>query len=376
MKLTVKTSALRSLLGTVGRACGSGRAIPILSHALVSACDGRIEARATDFELSLRSSVPAEVDEPGALTLPAAPLNGLAGNLPDGEVFLSANGNQVMTVTSGFSEYTLRGLPAADFPELPEVPDDACTVRMPGDAWRRLCQSVVYAAATDQTSALLTGVALARLPDGIKAVATDTHRLAVAWATAEVTGAEWPAAMPIVPATAIREAMRLDGEVVTLRIGQQDDKASQIVLTCGETTLTTRLIDGAFPALERVIPRSCGCSITVEREALLACIRRLLGVGADALRLNMTLAGGRLTVRSIAGELGGGVEVLTGEQTGPDPDPWAYNAHYLRDALAALDCAKVRLSRKDSASGAISPGTLLPADGDVPLSVLMPMAVA
>lgn len=360
MNITINRNTFRDALAVAGRAVATRSTLPLLTHILLEAGENGLTLRATDFELGIETTAPAAVETHGALTLPARTLTDVIGALPDGPVSMEADDNNVVAVRAGRSHYTLRGLPARDFPALPAV--DAEPLTLPAETLRQLAARTLFAVSTDETRALLTGV-LVTLADGVlKLVATDTHRLAVAEAPCEGQDVQ-----VIVPAKALREACRLPGDALCMAL-----TASQARFDGEGTTLVTRLIDGQFPNFERVIPREWQRRVECQREDLEAAIRRALAICArdGANRVVFRTEYRRLTLTTESGEVGRAQEWVECDCEGDDVEI-AFNGRYLLDALAATDAERVALEM----TGSLNPASLRVPDTEEWLCVLMPMAV-
>jgi DNA polymerase-3 subunit beta len=370
---------------TVGRVVSARSTLPILSHILLQASEDRLRLVATDFEIGMDVTVPASVDVEGAVTVPARLLIDILGSLPDTDVALSVDENNVIELKCLRSEYVLRGLPAQEFPKLPEV-EDGRAVEVEQALLRQLINETIFAVSTDETRALLTG-ALAVLGDGfIKMVATDTHRLAVSTMPAPtvVLGAGEEEEGPgfdsgvIVPARALRELARVldveDGPKLQIHATR-----NQILFRMEGMSLVSRLIDGQFPNFERVIPKECQKRLVLNAQELLAALRRASSIlpreSANRVVLR-TVEEGLVDITAEAGEVGRAHEQIEARHEG-DAVEIAFNVRYLIDMLSITEAESVVIEL----TGALNPGVMKPVfEGEVPegrayLYVLMPMAV-
>lgn len=379
VKLFCSRKALHEVLATASRAVNGRSTLPILSHVLVRAEADRLEVNGSDFELWMKADMAASVVEPGAATFPGKLLTEIVGSLPDGEVSLAVDENNVLLLTCLRSEYTIRGLPAQDYPVPPKV-DGGMSLTMEQALLRRLIGEVSYAAGHNETRALMCGANVTILPGAVKMEATDTYRLAVS--TLPIPG--------LVPADGQESVIVPNHALEELRRGLADEGERSVEVQFGKGNarfvldgleLTTRLIEGQFLNFERVIPREWEKQIVANRQELLEALKRVLRIlprqGTHKVIFRMEAAGeGLLSLATEAGEVGraaGEVEAtLTGGQV-----EMAFNGAYVVDALAAMETDQVALE----VSRPLNPGMLRPlwdeppAEGRSYISVLMPMAI-
>ena len=372
MKITCNRSVLHQALQHVGRVVSGRTPQPILNNVLLEVAGSSLRVVGYDMEIGAQSDVAAEVEEEGALTVPARQLVELVAGLPDATVELSSEERSVLELTCASSQYTILGLPAKDYPALPKVKSEAgFTVSQA--LMRRMIQSTIFAASGDEARAILTGVLLKWEGGALKMVATDSYRLAVKTVPpGEVTplGAEQPADWEvIIPARALQELNRLldpadEGTPLEARVGEQ-----QIAFAVGPYTLVARLIEGQFPNYARVIPSAAERTITVARETLLAAIRRAAIVArAEASKLVFNAREGTLTIKAESGDVGKAHEELAASVEG-DEIEIAFSAEYLTDVLGVMDSEAVVWQF----TGPLDKSLLKAADDPDYLYVVMPM---
>ncbi|NLC59307.1 MAG: DNA polymerase III subunit beta [Armatimonadetes bacterium] len=383
MKVYCRRKDLYEGVQTVGRVVSGRSTLPILSHVLLQAAEGHLRLVATDFEVGMDIAIPATVDVEGAVTVPARIVGDILGSLPDSEVALSVDENNVVELQCLRSEYTIRGLPAQEFPKLPEV-QGGRSVEIEQALLRQLINETSFAVSTDETRALLTG-ALTVLGDGfIKMVATDTHRLAVSsmpapglQVVAEADEAEAGVdSGVIIPARALRELARVltaeAGEKLQIHITR-----NQVLFRMEGMSLVSRLIDGQFPNFERVIPKEYQKRLVMNTQELLAALRRASSIlprdSANRVVLRTTEEG-LLDITAEAGEVGRAHEQIEVTREGEAVEI-AFNVRYMMDMLSITEAESVVIEL----TGALNPGVVKPvseeAEGRSYLYVLMPMAI-
>ncbi|BDI34218.1 DNA polymerase III subunit beta [Capsulimonas corticalis] len=373
------SSARRELfdgIQTVGKAVATRSSLPILTHVRITAKDGKVSLMATDLEMWMEHTLPhAVVTGEGAATAPARNFTELLGAMPDSDVtFTVEDETNTLHLRCNKANYKLLGLAADEFPLMPQVKEESRFV-IDRTLLRDAIKQTLFATSSDETRAILTGVLVIFQGDSLKLVATDTHRLAVRdCAVQEGRGS----ASAIVPARAMSELQRIvgneEGEVtVTLSSNQiqfqiENEKS-------GSTTLISRLIDGQFPNFERVIPTQATKTLTIQREPLVAAVRRAAIVAresANRIVLRTTEDGDRLTITAESGNIGNAYEEVDMAREGEDgPVEIAFNAKYLSDVLNVLDTEGLNIELTEP----LRPGVIRPTEDADYLCVLMPMQV-
>jgi DNA polymerase-3 subunit beta len=371
MRIKCNKRVLYESLQNVAR-CVSGRStLPILSNLLLEARKGNLRIVATDLEIGMESEIPAEVEEEGAITVPAKMLSEVVGSLPEGTIEFSTDDHQTMLLSCGRSRYNLRGLPAEEYPALPRV-EKSTSFSLGQAKLKQLIKKAVFAASLDETRAILTGGLLTYDGEKARLAATDTYRLAVNAVEADEKRAK-PAqeVSAIVPARALQQLERLleaseEGAPVQVSLGE-----AQVVFTLPQLLLQSRLIEGQFPNFEKVIPAESEKKLGAKREDLLQAVRRAAIVArAEANKLVFKVEGGSLQIRAESSDLGDALEELPVELEGAGLE-MAFNAEYLIDALGAMESDTVSLEL----SGPLNPALLKGSEDPGFLCIIMPMQI-
>ncbi|MCC6731396.1 MAG: DNA polymerase III subunit beta [Chthonomonadales bacterium] len=371
LKATCARKDLFDGVQTVAHAVSGRSALPILSHVLVQAEEGGLRLSATDLQLSIALSIPATVEEPGALTATARVLTELLGTLPESEVAISVDRSHAVRLHCDRSDYKLLGLPPEEYPRLPEV-QEANSFRLPQARLRSMIRDTVFAVSTDEARPILTGVLMDFADNSVRFVATDTHRLAMRQAPVQ-NGQGAQAA--IVPARAMNELQRLltgdEGDVHVRLSGNQ-----VMFATPGGAGVVSRLIEGQFPNYQRVIPSAHRTRLTLETQPMLRAVRRASIVARGSLdRVVLRTLDDRLTITAESSAEGNAYEEVEVAREGDDVQI-AFNAKYLLDVLGVLDEEGFRLDVTEP----LKPGIVRPVPseevaGDEYLCVLMPMQI-
>ncbi len=255
MKVTVERASLLKSLGHVHRVVERRNTIPILANVLVRAEGSKLSFKATDLDLEITETIPAEVSPGGSTTVPAHMFYEIVRKLPEGtQVVLEGTGDRaVLTLRAGRSRFTLQTLPENDFPDL-AAGDMTHNFTLSAADLKRLIDKAQFAISTEETRYYLNGIYLHAAGSGktqtLRAVATDGHRLA----QVEIPLPKGGAGMPgiIVPRKTVSEVRRLIDDAdadVSIELSQ-----GKIRFTIGDVVLTSKLIDGTFPDYARVIP--------------------------------------------------------------------------------------------------------------------------
>lgn len=352
-------------LQSVSRAVASRSTLPILSNVLLQVRDGKLTLVTTDLEIGMTCEVAVDIDREGAVTVPERILQDVVSSLPgDARLEISADERNLLTVSAGKSKYTIHGLPADEFPALPAVATEN-VLTFATHAVRDLIRKTLFAASTDEGRVILTGCLLTWDGTAAVMVATDTHRLAVK--KVAVTGQSDKPVSAIIPSRALQELLRLIGsgeEPVEVAIGE-----SQARFVAGRVQLISRLIEGQFPAFERVIPQSTDKTLVANRSELHDAVRRASIVArAESNKVIFKAADAMLEITAKTGEVGEAREELTVNLDGEAVEI-AFNAEYLQDVLGVLDTETVALGL----TGPLNPG-LITAPGEAEYQyVVMPM---
>lgn len=368
MLLTCSHEHLSKAVALVGRAVSSRAAMPILSNILLETKKDAVKLAATDLDHGIQTEIPATVKKGGAITLPARLFTEIVSNLPSAPVNLKVgDSGRDVEVQCERVTYDLVGLPASDFPLMPE-PDSASVVSMEAGLLRTMIRQTAFAVSTDDTRVFLTGLYFVLDGKEVRVVATDGGRLALRSAT--LGSAATQKVGVIVPSKTMQELTRalagVEGEVeVSLA-------ENQILFTLPGARLVSRLIPGPFPNYQQVIPQGHKQRLTVGTERLMGAVRRVAITARDSANVvRLQASGDTLTLSSNTPEYGRSEETLQVAAEG-ETVPTAFNARYLLDCLAVVEAHEVTLEL----TGPLSPGALRPVGQADYTYVLAPVRVA
>ncbi len=337
--------------------------MPILSHVRLDAEDGQLVCTSTDTMLSLVQRTPAEVRAKGSLVLGAKHLVDLVrtfGNVP---VTVRSLDNGWAELTAGPSEVKLMGLLPDDFPEIP-TPGKASLASVPAHELSALVAGTLYAVSTDEARPNLNAGLLESDGRTLTMVTTDGHRLALYRRKAK--GPKLDEGI-LIPRKGLMELRRvLDGTEGDVEIGVRKE---YLFVRTEPWTLAIRLTNARFPAYEAVIPKAHTRKIVVDRARLVGALRQaaVLAPEQNAM-VKLHAEGDELAIATDNPELGTSRQTLEVAFTG-DPLTAGFNAHYLMDAIEAVDTDEVALEL----TGELDPCVVRPVDGPDYLAVVMPM---
>src|SRR5688572_18722344 len=210
MKISCTQEALARGLGIVGRAVAARSPLPITSNVLITTDQGRLKLAATNLEITMSCWIDAQIEEEGAITAPARLLTDFVNTLPNDRISLTvAARSRQVRLACARNEASISGLDADDFPQAPVV-NDGVSVELDPKGLRQAITQTVFAAATDDSRPVLTGVDTKFEGDKLTLAASDGFRLSVYELTLETSIAE-PAEI-VVPARALSELNRLLAE--------------------------------------------------------------------------------------------------------------------------------------------------------------------
>ena len=372
MRVTVERAALLKALGHVHRVVERRNTIPILSNVLLRADDGALRLKATDLDIEVTETIPADITEAGSTTVPAYVIYDIVRKLPEGsQVALEQSGDSgTLTIRSGRSRFALQTLAEADFPDL-AAGDMPVKFELAASDLKRLIDKTQFAISTEETRYYLNGIYLHAIEvDGVpmlRAVATDGHRLA----RVELPAPKGSETMPgvIVPRKTVAEVQRLvedpAGSVAV------ELSPTKMRFTLGDVVLTSKLIDGTFPDYARVIPQANDKSLTVDKTEFVAAVDRVSTISSERGRaVKLALTDGKLVLSVTNPDSGSATEEIEVEY-GADALDIGFNSRYLLDITDQIDTETALLKLADPGS----PTVIQDKEGSSALYVLMPMRV-
>ncbi|MGE0060247.1 MAG: DNA polymerase III subunit beta [Dehalococcoidia bacterium] len=341
MKISCTQEALARGLGIVGRAVAARSPLPITSNVLISSDAGRLKLAATNLEITMSCWIDANIEEEGAITVPARLLADFVNTLPNDRISLTvAARSRQVRLACARNEASISGLDAEDFPPAPVV-NDGVSVSLDPKGLRQAISQTVFAAATDDSRPVLTGVDTKFDGADLTLAASDGFRLSVY---------RLPLASPVdesaeivVPARALSELNRLladEEDDISLRTNAAK---TQVLFRLKNVEMIAQLIQGTFPNFSQLIPPSHSSRAIVEvneflRETRIASV--FARDGSGIVRLIVTpgegITPGKVSISARAEEVGDNQGEIDAAVEG-EGVKIAFNGKYLQDVLQALE---------------------------------------
>ena len=344
MEFSIRKSDLVRELQLVQGIVERKTSIPVLSNVLVEAKGAELKLSATDLDVSLRCGCAASVKREGAVTLAAKKLYEIARMLPESDVLVKQLPDSWVSIECERSSFKMAGLPREDYPALPE-PKGKKGVELPAAALRDLIARTAFAITAEDARYYLAGALLVLDKDGAAMVATDGHRLSYAHRKAALKVSE--AVRVLIPRKAIHEIARL---LETEDAATFQQVENHLVFVVGGRTLASKMIEGQFPAFEKVIALTGDKVVALERERLATAIRRVSLLSSERSRaVRLSLGPGKLDLAASSPDLGEARESLTADYQGATVEI-GFNSQYLLDFLGVAGSESVSLELKDQES--------------------------
>lgn len=373
MKVSVLQENLAYGLNIVSRAVSPRSTLPVLGNVLVATDEGRLRLSATNLELGITCWIGAKIDEDGSTTVPARTFTDLVSTLPNDKVEMELNvRNLTLNVHCGTSNTDIKCIDAQEFPPMPS-PDMGDSTEINVTDFKEMIHQVVFAASNDEARPVLTGILVTVQGNEIKLEAADGFRLSMR--KDELSS---PASRPlkaIIPARALSELARVAGDSdETIKMVIPSGRG-QVIFRMKDIELVSQLIEGNYPELEQIVPRSHQTRTVLSTTAFLKACRQaeiFAREGSHIARIDIKpgseLEPGTIEISGQSEETGSNLSVIDATIEG-SPLLIAFNVRYLREVLDVVKTPNVIMET----TGDTSPGVFRPAGEDNFLHVIMPM---
>jgi DNA polymerase III subunit beta len=346
--------------------------IPILANVLIEADKDQVRLLATDLEVGLRSKCQASVSKGGSLTLPAKKLYEIIKALPETDVRIEEDKSGVKVAADRFDS-RMQTLPREDFPTLPDG-TGAYSATLPRDVLKQMVAKTQFAITGEDTRYFLNGALFILRADSMSLVSTDGHRLALITVPRDKATGKGRAEdemRVILPRKTLLELGRLlaegDGDI------QYERGENHLFFDIGGRLLISRMIDGQFPAFERVIPKGNDKRVEFDRDRLTNAVKRVALLSNERSRaVKFQMDKGKVEIASSSPEFGEAKEVLMVDYAAA-PVTICFNAQYVLDFLSVVETDSVGLEFKDEMSQAVMKP--IGAEGYDYTYVIMPMRI-
>lgn len=368
MKLVCSQADLERAVNIVSKAITPNTTLPVLNNIFLKAEGKKLHFAATNLEVAIEYFIPADIKSEGAITIPAKLLSSYVTLLGDEKIEIDLAGKDTVQIVAPSSQTKIKGINAEEFPVIPKV-EKGTTIKIPRKVLDEAIAQTVFAASTNSSRPVLSGVLFDIKKDMIKVVATDSYRLAEK--TIKLKDKVENEVACIVPARTIMELgkiiSRIEEETVELNVAK-----NQVLFVAGDVRLMSRLIEGKFPPYDKVVPKDSKTKLEILDESLANIVRRVSLFAREnnnSIKLSAT-NDGKLTVSTDETRVGEEKAELDVKIHG-DNNKISLNAQYLLDVLNYIQADKVQLGIDDK----LSPAVVRPVKGDDYVYIIMPLKV-
>ena len=380
MKISCLQENLSRGLAVVGRAVASRATLPVTQNVLLSVDQSMLKLSATNLEIAMTTWVGAMIEEEGSITVPARLLTEFVNSLPNDKIDLELDeGSGLLHISSGNSDAHINITDAAEFPPIPTV-DDGVAAEVDPLVLKSAITRVAFAAATEESRPVLTGVEVKLDESTFTMAAADGFRLAVQNGT--LLKAVPDEVSVIIPARTMNELNRLIGDrEEPVEILMTPEKGQVMFRVGGGDTveIVSQLLQGTFPNYEQLIPQSYTTRAVMDLPTVLRAARTasiFARDGSNIIRMHLMPAAAdteppKVEISARSEEVGDNQDVVDLDEIEGEEGKIAFNSRYLLDVLAVLEKGKVALETTTSSS----PGVFKPTDSEDYIHVVMPMFV-
>jgi DNA polymerase-3 subunit beta len=338
MRFTISREKLQDGLNAVASSIPAKTTLPVLANILVETAENGIRLSGTDLDIAVSTEVVADVDAPGAVTIPARKLAEIARELPPAPVKISAASEQRVNLECGRSRFKLLGLPRDEFPSFPSVSFDSGW-KVKAAELHQLISHTSFAVSTEESRPILNGVLWELRPEVLRMVATNGHRLA----KMEIPAAAGQGRSEdlIVPPKALDQVKRLFPEAEEVEVARGEN---HIGFRSPVTSVFARLVEGPYPNYDQVIPRDNDRVATADRVSLSSALKRMSIVASEQThRIRLSFNAGMLKFSVQTPDLGEAQDEMPIKYNG-DPLDIGFNAAYLLEILKYMPTDEVKMT--------------------------------
>jgi DNA polymerase-3 subunit beta len=288
--------------------------LPILGGVLMTADSNGVTFSSFDYEVSAKTTVNADVSDNGQILVSGRLLSDIAQRLPQQEVLLETDGSNVV-VKCGTAKFSLLTMPLEEYPSLPDI--GGITGTVDGEAFSEAVAQVTPAASRDDVTPVITGVQLIVDGNSLSMMATDRYRVAVRHLPWSGDSAE--ALSALVPSRTLSEVGKTfaSAEKVSITISTGGDR-ELVAFTAGDKTVTTLLIKGSFPPVQRLFPDNTDNYSVVNTNDLIDATRRVGLVVDREAPLRFTFSADGVALEALGSDQAQASESIDGHIVGND----------------------------------------------------------
>ena len=338
MKVEVNTTSLADAVAWTTRVIDARPASPILAGIKLEAIDGTLQLSTFNFEISARDHIEAGVDEAGSSVVQGKILADITKSLPSEKTYLATE-NSTLIITSGKAKFTMQLMPESEYPDLPAVP--RILGKVDGETFHQAVDQACVAVSREETRPVLTGVYMQFEGDKVVMTSTDRFRLSRATFT-------WSPENPDVSTSTLLRGSLLRDVARTLNDSQNvvidfdEDNPSLIAFENAGRISTSQLIDGEFPAIDRLFADEYPIQAVIDKQQLISSIKRVSLVAERNAPIRMAFSGGSVTLSAGVADENQASDVIDVDFDGEDITV-AFNPGYLLAGLSAIAEPFVRM---------------------------------
>jgi DNA polymerase III subunit beta len=328
MKLQATRENLNKALNSVAKVANSRGTLPILANVLIKASSNRLDISATNLDIAITHHVGAKVTKEGSITVPARLMQDFVGSLPEGVVELELKDTKLHVTTDQYQS-VVNGIMAEDFPAMPAITAGQ-SWNISASSFKKALQQVAFAASSDETRPVLTGILLHTNNSKLHIAATDSYRLAE-----KTIGLSKKDINLLIPALAMQDLLRILGDEEDDMVVTSDDQ--QALFKVGDIELVTRLLDGKYPDYRKLIPETFATEAVLKKVDLVNVTKvssLFARESAGSVTIEANETDKKLSIRSAASQLGENTATAEAKITGDGSI--TLNSRYLLEALAVI----------------------------------------
>lgn len=362
MKFTVQKNDITEAVSNIQRAVSTKTSIPALEGILLTAGEGELELCAYDLELGITTTIPAQVSEPGKAVLSAKIFSDIVRRTPDNSITVAVDDKNMAAIESGYSLFSIIGIPAVEFPELPKL-TDATAIQLPANVLKSMIRQTVFAVAESDAKPIHQGSLFSLEGGRLDVVSVDGYRLAK---RTEMVDFQQDISF-VVPGKTLSELLRLlkdSEEPIAISVGSR-----HILFNADNYTVISSLLEGEFLNYKAAIPAEGKTEVVMRTREAIESVERVSLLITDRLKSPIRCLFSQGEVKLLCTtSMGRASDQLEVELTGDDVEI-GFNNRYLLDALRNTECDEVKVQL----SGPLSPMKVMPKEGDSFLFLVLPV---
>lgn len=363
MKFSCGKKPFSDAVNIIQRAVSTKSTLPALEGILIKAASGTLTLTSYDLEIGMKTSLPADIEEPGDIVLNAKLFSEILRKLPSEKVTVSVDNKMLTSVTSGPSEFTILGIPASEFPETPTL-SECEHFQIAQNTLSSMIRQTLFCISTDDSKPVHTGSLFELSEDSIRIVSVDGYRLAIR--TEKIKNDL--SLNFVIPGKTLSELLKMlspdNDDPVTLCIGKR-----HVLFEINGYTIISRLLDGDFLDYRSVIINKSSTEIKINVRSFTDSIERASLLISDRLKSPVRCVFEKESIKITCSTSTGKVYDEIPASLSGDELEMGFNNRYLLDALRAAECDEIKVQL----NGPLSPMRINPTHGDNFLFLVLPV---